>query len=221
MLSKGQKSSSVVLFFRTPELGKVKKRLEKTLGREKTLNLYQSLLNHAINTILSFKMRHPETLLVGAYRGSFLPPELAQPFDLLYEQRGLNLGEDLLKVSTKLLKVVEVKRLIIISSDCPEITPEFLDLALAKVLENQVVISPAHDGGYNLIGLRQDMLPYLKKIFLNIPWGTGAVFSETLKRLSALGVKVFLLPETLDIDRAEDLEKIKLKGYNDLFWAPC
>ncbi|NAZ30245.1 MAG: DUF2064 domain-containing protein [Caldimicrobium sp.] len=212
MSLKKQKSSSVVLFFRVPELGKVKKRLEKTLGKEKTLKLYQALLNEALNNLLSFKSKHPETLLVGAYRGSFLPQELAKPFDLLYEQKGLSLGEDLIRVATDLLRGQSVEKTVIIGSDCPEITPSFLELAMEKLTENQVVLSPSHDGGYNLIGLRQDILPYIKEIFSEIPWGTEAVFKETTKRLSALGVKVSLLPETVDIDRIEDLEKLKRKG---------
>jgi len=83
---------------------------------------------------------------------------------------------------------------------------------MEKLTENQVVLSPSHDGGYNLIGLRPDILSYIKEIFSEIPWGTEAVFKETMKRLSALGVKVFLLPETVDIDRIEDLEKLKRKS---------
>jgi hypothetical protein len=141
-----------------------------------------------------------------------LPQELAKPFDLLYEQKGLSLGEDLIRVATDLLRGQSVERMIIIGSDCPEITPSFLELAMEKLTEKQVVLSPSHDGGYNPIGLRQDILPYIKEIFSEIPWGTEAVFRETTKRLSVLDVKIFLLPETVDIDRIEDLEKLKRKG---------
>ncbi len=206
--SKEQRSSSVVLFFRVPELGRVKKRLERSIGAELTLKLYETLLNHCLNTLFSLKKKYPQVLLVGAYRGSCLPPEIANYFDLLYEQKGLTIGEDLYTLSKELFTFHRVESLLIFGSDCPEITTDFLELALAKLSENQAVLSPSHDGGYNLIGFRQEVLPYLGEIFLDIPWGTEAVLKETMKRLSVLGIKVFLLPQTVDIDTVEDLERL-------------
>ena len=93
---------------------------------------------------------------------------------------------------------------VLIGSDCPILTPKIIADAFAALqTDYSVVLAPAEDGGYVLIGMRQ----FIPEIFTNMPWGTSQVFSITKQRLNRLGIKWYQLPTQWDIDRPEDLER--------------
>jgi glycosyltransferase A (GT-A) superfamily protein (DUF2064 family) len=92
---------------------------------------------------------------------------------------------------------------IIIGSDCPAVTPELFRVAARELAERDVVIGPASDGGYYLIGLARPM-PFL---FAEMEWSTETVFAETLARAAAQGIGPAVLPELDDIDTPGDLAR--------------
>jgi rSAM/selenodomain-associated transferase 2 len=81
------------------------------------------------------------------------------------------------------------------------VTPDLLADAFEKLSSNSVVLGPATDGGYYLIGLAR----YIPELFLGVTWGTDRVLSESLKILGGLNLTPALLPPLDDIDRPEDL----------------
>jgi hypothetical protein len=89
---------------------------------------------------------------------------------------------------------------LIIGSDLWSLKSKDIDLSFKLLLTHDVVIGPAKDGGYYLLGLKQ----LRKNIFKNIPWSTDQVLSKTLNALE--GNDVFLLKEKNDIDILKDLE---------------
>jgi hypothetical protein len=95
---------------------------------------------------------------------------------------------------------------VIIGSDIPDITTTLLARAFEKIGDGTVVLGPATDGGYYLIGLAVSDWPGASTtIFADMPWGTSEVLKETCRRLERLGLTTILLDALSDIDRPEDL----------------
>ena len=102
---------------------------------------------------------------------------------------------------------------LVIGSDCPALTPDHLRTA-AEVLRNRadVVVIPAEDGGYALIGMRTPE----PALFSDMPWSTPGVMDETRRRLRTLGL-TWHEPTTLwDVDLPHDLERMRAIGLHDL-----
>jgi rSAM/selenodomain-associated transferase 1 len=87
-------------------------------------------------------------------------------------------------------------QIVIIGSDCPEITHELLRESFEHLATCDLVLGPAVDGGYYLIGLRRPT----PQLFTGIPWGTERVFEETLRRAEELSLNVFHLKTLSDVD---------------------
>jgi hypothetical protein len=98
---------------------------------------------------------------------------------------------------------------LLIGTDCPSLTSDDLKEA-RKVLKEgtPAVVSPVEDGGYVLIGLRQ----YEPTLFEGISWGTSSVLEETRERLRRLRWRWRELPERWDVDRPEDVERLRKSG---------
>lgn len=95
---------------------------------------------------------------------------------------------------------------VLVGSDIPGITTALLASAFDKIAEQTVVLGPARDGGYYLIGLSPAALAEASAaIFLGMDWGTSAVLAETCRRLERLGLSYRLLAPLDDVDRPEDL----------------
>jgi rSAM/selenodomain-associated transferase 2/rSAM/selenodomain-associated transferase 1 len=95
-----------------------------------------------------------------------------------------------------------VDRMAIVGTDCPGITAETSRTALDLLEQFDLVIGPAHDGGYYLIGLRQTQ----PQLFSDIPWGTSRVLAKTLDIADKLNLRVVNLEPMHDVDRPEDLQ---------------
>ena len=92
-------------------------------------------------------------------------------------------------------------RVVAIGADCPEVTPPLLSDAFAALERSPLVLGPARDGGYYLVGLRRPC----PELFRNIPWGTSDVLQTTLDRARQLGLELVLLPTLRDVDEPADL----------------
>jgi rSAM/selenodomain-associated transferase 1 len=91
-----------------------------------------------------------------------------------------------------------------VGTDCPDLDAVALDRALADLARANLVIGPAADGGYYLIGLRAPA----PALFRGIPWGTSSVCAETLARAATLGLACRELDVLPDVDRPADLELV-------------
>ena len=100
-----------------------------------------------------------------------------------------------------------VRQLVIVGSDLPELAAADLELAFAGLQRQPLVLGPAHDGGYWLIGLQlRPPLP-LQRLFCGIPWGTAAVLAATRQAANLLGLTPLELPARGDLDRPADLAR--------------
>ena len=180
----------ISIFARWPEPGKAKTRLIPGFGAEGAAAIYTKLLAHTVEVV----------------RASGIPFELrvtgAEP-----EVFRAGLGEDLAVVdqgdgdlTAKLSRVPPPA--MVIGSDCPGLTAQHLWAAHDTLATEQMVIGPASDGGYYLLGYNEDA----RFAFEDMAWSTPQVFEETLRRFIARGIRPAVLPELADIDSAADLE---------------
>jgi rSAM/selenodomain-associated transferase 1 len=193
-------SISLHMLARAPVAGRVKTRMIPVLGAQGACDLQQKLLEHALQ------------LPAHGFSGRFLwlddlPSAELQKLALelgwtLVEQPAGDLGERMRRIAT--LGLTESDAVILIGNDCPAINGGYLQAACSALEAQSVVIGPAEDGGYVLIGLRS----MTAILFSDMPWGTEQVFDLTLTRLQRLGVCPALLPVLWDVDRPEDLSRL-------------
>ena len=186
----------LIIFIKNPELGKVKTRLAATLGPEKALIIYNQLLSHTRK--ITEKLPLPQAL----YYSDFIPAKDSWDSQVFRKQvqSGSNLGDRMLRAFQEGFNE-GYNRICIIGSDCFELTSEIILNAFKKLEEHDVVIGPAEDGGYYLLGM-QELQPYL---FANKSWSTEAVLQQTLDEIKLKGLSVALLPTLTDVDEEKDL----------------
>jgi len=172
----------IIVFARAPVAGQAKTRLIPLLGAWGAARLQARLIRHAVATAQAARCG---------------PVELHRS----EKQKGRDLGERMYRA------LVRARRpAIIIGTDCPELRAADLRRA-ARLLRAgyRAVLAPAEDGGYALIGMRHaSPLP-----FADMAWGTGSVYAETARRLNAAGWRWRALRTVWDVDRPEDLARLK------------
>jgi hypothetical protein len=121
----------------------------------------------------------------------------------LRQQRGHDLGERMWAAAEASL--VGSASVLLVGTDCPSVDVDYLREA-SRLLRagSQVVIGPAEDGGYVLLGLTRSV----RELFVDMPWGTDKVLQLTLERLEGLGLPFSRLPARWDVDRADDLARL-------------
>jgi hypothetical protein len=92
-------------------------------------------------------------------------------------------------------------KIIIIGSDCFELDEKMIAAAFLKLNEHDIVIGPAADGGYYLLGMQS---PF-KNLFKDITWSSSRVFNETNKQIEQQKLSLFLLPSLNDVDEEKDI----------------
>ncbi|NET23819.1 MAG: glycosyltransferase [Okeania sp. SIO1H5] len=193
----------VAVFARYPQLGKCKTRLARDIGPEKALHVYQSLLTYTLGLLQGGDFRHSVWVTPDAHaknQGSWAPGNGQR-----FPQGGGDLGQRLENCCRFFLIDQKVKSLLIIGTDCVELEADHLERALARLEEVDVVLGPANDGGYYLIGLRK-MVP---ELFRNISWSTAQVLQQTISVLKTKNLSYFCLPELVDIDTFTDLTRFR------------
>lgn len=129
--------------------------------------------------------------------------EIAGNSGSLIEQRGVDLGARLTHAVQAALQQ-GVQRVVVIGTDCPDLSAALLGQAFDKLNQADLVLGPAADGGYYLIGLRALRVP-VEKLFSGIDWGTATVLQQTLAKARESGCRVAQLPTHSDVDYPEDL----------------
>lgn len=190
---------ALIIFVRKPELGKVKTRLAQTVGHQKALDIYHQLLQHTLSIT--------KNLLVDKY--VFYACSISETdmwgnegyHRLLQKDSGL--GEKMHHAFETILEN-GYKKVVIIGSDCIELTQKIVEKAFDALTTYDVVIGPANDGGYYLLGMKKLYPPF----FINKRWSTGDVYETTVIDFKNLGLKYFELPLLIDIDTEEDWELV-------------
>ncbi|MGB8856876.1 MAG: TIGR04282 family arsenosugar biosynthesis glycosyltransferase [Burkholderiales bacterium] len=193
---------SLLVFAKAPHSGKVKTRLIPTLGPEGAAELYEHMLLHALGEASAADIGPIELWCAPDTQDEFFA-DCAQQFRLsLHTQQGADLGERMAHALRDAL--TRARCVILIGSDCPALDAAYLRQAAAALQKNNVVIAPADDGGYALIGVSQAV----PDIFDAIDWSTARVMAQTRQKLLAQKITFAELPPLWDVDTAEDLRRL-------------
>ena len=183
----------LLVFARAPRPGQVKTRLIPHVGAERAAAIYRDLLTGTLQTALHADFAATQLWLAGERHPYF--DNIANGAALeIYQQQGADLGDRMHHVFARALK--RYRAAILIGSDCPALTVGDLKQARRSLQKNDIVLGPARDGGYYLIGLCKNS----STLFKGIAWGEASVFSETRARIKALGWQLSLLTERWDVD---------------------
>ena len=193
--------NKLLIFTKSPVLGEVKTRLQPDYSQEQSLTVHKNLL---LNTLMKTKeIKEVDIELCCTPDRTttfFLNCENNFPVSLS-NQCGADLGERMAFAFSVALQKYE--NVVVIGTDCPDISKDYISQAFESLAENNAVIGPAADGGYVLLGLRE----YSPKIFQSISWGSGSVFVQTENALNELSWSYKELDIMHDVDRPEDLQR--------------
>ncbi|WP_224491401.1 TIGR04282 family arsenosugar biosynthesis glycosyltransferase [Robertkochia flava] len=187
-------SKELLVFVKNPVAGKVKTRLGRDIGEEAALKIYLYLLHHTLKVCSRVKVK---TTI-------YFSEHLSQEITSLYPgfsyclQEGNDLGERMENAFRDAFSR-GTKEAIIIGSDLYTLNENVLTEGFETLTQKDMVLGPAKDGGYYLLGLKH--IP--RGIFEEKAWGTDTILKSTLNNLK--GYDVALLGELNDIDVLEDL----------------
>lgn len=191
----------LLVFAKSPEAGTVKTRLIPYIGVDAATTLYKKLLTRTLNTSARCCFIKKQLWLSGDTEHSYFKESSETGSFKKVQQFGNNLGERMFNAFDEVLS--EFYYAVLIGTDCPGLTGSDLKSA-ANMLESNkdLVLGPAEDGGYYLIGLKKNNI----NLFSNIEWGTETVFSKTVSIAESLGLNIGLLTVRNDIDRFDDIK---------------
>lgn len=189
----------ITLMVRVPMAGQVKTRLIPALGAEGACRLYRAMVEDLLEQAAATGL--PVHLLYTGGAEAQLPQSWQQAVQGLTMQHGEDLGARMAHAFATAFSTAE--RVLLIGSDIPDMGSEILLSAAEALSDNEVVLNPAVDGGYCLLGLKRGVT--IAPIFQDIPWSTNQVLPLTRQRMADLGLRVHLLPPLRDIDTPADL----------------
>lgn len=191
----------LLIFARLPKAGANKTRLIPALGAEYATLVYRQLVERTLSQARKLASDSGCQATVCYTGGSACEVRAAFGDDLTYwEQEGSSLGNRL-QHATKSAFESGAERVVVVGTDCPSLTSSDLTNAFEQLEAHDLVIGPAQDGGYYLIGLNAECA----SLFADIDWSTSQVFEQTLHKARDLGLCAGQLRMLRDVDYPEDL----------------
>lgn len=186
--------TTLVIYLKAPVLGFVKTRLAKTLGPERALQIYETLVVRQLSEIPDSVQLEVHYTPTSALEG--LQKWIGEDYHYVPQSLESDLGMKLM-VSIESVFSRGAEACICIGGDCPGLQHEHIESALAALnLGADVVYGPCTDGGYYLVALKQPQ----PALFTDIPWSGPKTLSTSLARAKALDLKVHLLETLYDVD---------------------
>jgi rSAM/selenodomain-associated transferase 1 len=186
-----------MIFTKNPILGTAKTRIGKVKGDELALEIYKRLL------LYTKELTAPLSCKKVVYFNKHI--ELHGIWDDRFEKRIQVKGDLGDKMGAAFKEEFEIsEKVLIIGSDCAELTEDDITRAFQLLEENDFVFGPAADGGYYLLG----MVQFHSFLFENMPWSEEGLLEESIKKIENRGLSYQLLPTKSDIDYWEDWEKL-------------
>jgi uncharacterized protein len=189
----------LIIFQKNSDKGKVKTRLAETLGDDKALAIYKQLTAYT----------HQIAQQLDCDKWLFYSERYETEFEKINNytiriQRGADLGERMRNAFSDVLSA-GYERAVIIGTDCLQLQVELVQEAFHALELYDVVIGPADDGGYYLLGMKR----LYASLFANKNWSTSTVAKDTFLDINHLGLQVYQLPSLGDIDTEADWNKYR------------
>lgn len=194
MTTSPSKKEALLIFQKNMILGKAKTRIAKSVGNEKAMDIYRKLVqftHHVVSDLPSQKF-----IYFSDRKENGMPNSTGFLFKV---QKGYDLG---VRMSSAFDEIFAegYEKAILIGTDCGEIDKQLFERAFKLLDQHDVVLGPAKDGGYYLVGMKKKN----NSLFQDIDWSTNRVLNQTLQRISNEGLTYGLLPTLADVDTYED-----------------
>jgi rSAM/selenodomain-associated transferase 1 len=193
-------TAAILVFARAPNPGEVKTRLIPALGADGAARLHLELVDRVLGE--ASRVEGARLELWCSARHALLQECAERHGAGLCEQSGSDLGERMANALDRAL--LDSDRAVLVGSDVPGLDARYLRNALGALDHSPVVLGPAEDGGYVLVGLRRSA----PALFDGVAWGTAGVLAQTRERLAGLGLRWHELEPLWDVDRPEDLARL-------------
>ena len=206
----------LIVFVKYPEPGRVKTRLAAGVGDDQAVSIYRELVDLTLVAAAEWQRAASPSDTAARPRHIWIcfdPPEAAAlmhpwlqstvegmaPPVRWVVQSGATLGERMMAALHQALSD-GFSAICIIGTDCPALTAEVVLAAFRQLAAHDLVLGPASDGGYYLIGLKKEY----NELFINIPWSSASTLTATLASAEKLRLQVARLPTLDDIDTEQD-----------------
>lgn len=189
------------IFMKYPELGRVKTRLAKDIGHKKAAEIYRQLAGQTIKNTFPVDQKYRRIVF-------FDPPDRMKDFQAWLEgeefipQQGNDIGERMDRAIRELLGL-GAEKVVLTGADIPALNSAIIAKAFATLDHADIVIGPAADGGYYLIGMKE---PH-GEIFYGIPWSSGEVLKQTVRVIEDQKLQYQSLITLSDLDTASDYQR--------------
>ncbi len=199
-------NKAIILFTNHPQVEISRKRI--TENRSQAKNVLQAFLSNTFEVLADLRNSLEYDLIIATDKRSIessyfekFTSRPAQPIQFqLVEQKGCNFDE---RIKNSLQKTFEkgYSKIVIIGNDCPDLTPAIITKAFQSLEKEDIVIGPADDGGFYLLGLNR----YHPDLFLNIQWCTNKVFPQVYENALSVSHKIALISSLADVDSKKQL----------------
>ncbi len=193
--------SVILIFSKAPVVGQVNTRLVPYITAEQAANLHEELAHDRLKMCTGADLCDVQLWCSPDTEHQFFS-DCRQRYGVqLHSQSGNDLGERI----SGALKVLlgQYKKIIIIGTDAPALVIDTIDAAVNELQHSDIVLVPAEDGGYVLIGASK----HHEDLLIDVPWGSESVLANTVRNIERLGLEYSLLGKCWDVDRPEDLER--------------
>jgi hypothetical protein len=192
---------TLIIFSRYPEVGKTKTRMIPALGASGAAELQRQMTEHTIKIAQQLQLSRPISIEIYFTGGSqkLMQDWLGRNLNY-YPQITGDLGAKMQAAFDRALSI-DRQKVIIIGTDCPDINVAILQEAFDLLQHRDLVLGPAGDGGYYLIGLTAS----IPQLFTGITWGTAEVLAQTQRIAKDLNLNTAYLNTLRDVDCPEDL----------------
>jgi uncharacterized protein len=186
-----------------PQVGRTKTRLSPPLTFQQAALLYEALLRDTI-ALVDGQPGIDLALAISPPGSQSFFTRITPPDAYLLSVEGRDIGDCLSQVFSRLLDM-GWRKVLALNADGPSLPTAYLKQAVQLLDEYEIVLGPALDGGYYLVGMQRLHLG----IFQGVTWSTAQVLVQTMERAGALGLRVGLTPEWYDVDTFADLLRLQ------------
>jgi rSAM/selenodomain-associated transferase 1 len=210
--------TALVIMARYPQKGMVKTRLARSIGDERTLQLYQAFLIDLAHRFAGseFNVHWAYTPAQADFKRYLaeLVPDVSQQWQC-FPQEGEDFGARL-HHAFRMTCPQPFRQTVLIASDSPHVSQAIIHQAQQALDEADVVLGPAEDGGYYLIAMRE---PH--DVFTDIPMSTEVVLEMTLAKARGQGLTTRLLAPLFDVDEVTELVRLAALLQQEQALAPA
>jgi len=199
-MNDSRQKNTLIIFLKYPQAGKVKTRLARDVGAQRAAEFYSQMSKTIIENVLDTDSYRTIIFYDPPERENEIRSWLGSKQCPITPQTGESLGDKITDAFTQVFSSGADKA-VIIGTDCIDVTSKTITQAINSLNNTDIVLGPAEDGGYYLLGLKR----HIPEIFQEIDWSTNRVLAQTLEKIKEKKLKYELLETLKDIDTLEDL----------------